>query len=152
MLHERVFKISNLTAALNLIDLAGSEKVADTGSQGQQLKEAKKINSSLSSLSNVITSLSNKVSIVFYGLWSVCMEIRSFILFYLFFLQSQHIPYRNSKLTFLLRDSLGGNSKTLMFININPNKKNVNESINTLRFATTVNNCNIGTARKVIKS
>jgi len=114
-----------LESALNLIDLAGSEKVADTGSQGQQLKEAKKINSSLSSLSNVITSLSNK---------------------------SQHIPYRNSKLTFLLRDSLGGNSKTLMFININPNKKNVNESINTLRFATTVNNCNIGTARKVIKS
>jgi len=114
-----------LQSALNLIDLAGSEKVADTGSQGQQLKEAKKINSSLSSLSNVITSLSNK---------------------------SQHIPYRNSKLTFLLRDSLGGNSKTLMFININPNKKNVNESINTLRFATTVNNCNIGTARKVIKS
>jgi len=114
-----------LESALNLIDLAGSEKVADTGSQGQQLKEAKKINSSLSSLSNVITSLSNK---------------------------SQHVPYRNSKLTFLLRDSLGGNSKTLMFININPNKKNVNESINTLRFATTVNNCNIGTARKVIKS
>lgn len=68
LLHERVFKIYNLTAALNLIDLAGSEKVADTGSQGQQLKEAKKINSSLSSLSNVITSLSNKVSIVFYGL------------------------------------------------------------------------------------
>jgi len=48
-------------------------------------------------------------------------------------------------------DSLGGNSKTLMIVNVNPTKKAVGETINTLRFATTVNKCNIGTAQKVIK-
>ncbi|XP_076816196.1 carboxy-terminal kinesin 2-like [Clavelina lepadiformis] len=111
-------------SSLNLIDLAGSERVAETGSSGTRLKEAQKINGSLSELSNVISSLANK---------------------------DKHIPFRNSKLTFLLMDSLGGNSKTLMLVNVNPTRRATAETINTLRFATTVNKCHIGTAQKVIK-
>ena len=71
------------------------------------------------------------------------------VLFYVF--QESHIPYRNSKLTFLLMNSLGGNSKTLMIINVNPGKRAISETINTLRFATKVNKCNIGTAQKAVK-
>jgi len=109
---------------LNLIDLAGSERISDTGAQGMRLKEAQKINSSLSNLSNVISALANKES---------------------------HVPFRNQKLTFLLKDSLGGNSKTLMIVNVNPVKSATSETLNTLRFATTVNKCNIGTAQKAVK-
>ena len=68
-----------------------------------------------------------------------------------FVLQDSHVPYRNSKLTFLLMDSLGGNSKTLMVVNVNPTKRACGETINTLRFATTVNKCCIGTAQKAVK-
>ncbi|KAG8180369.1 hypothetical protein JTE90_014248 [Oedothorax gibbosus] len=109
---------------LNLVDLAGSERVKDSGSAGNRLTEAKAINKSLSNLGKVIMSLSKK---------------------------ENHIPYRDSKLTHLLANSLGGNSKTLMFVNISPDIENVNESINSLRFATMVNQCNIGTAQKRVK-
>jgi kinesin family protein 3/17 len=94
---------------LHLVDLAGSERQSKTGASGVRLKEATKINLSLSTLGNVISALVDG--------------------------KSTHVPYRNSKLTRLLQDSLGGNSKTLMFANVGPANYNYEESISTLRYA-----------------
>ncbi|GAB1601161.1 kinesin-like protein KIF3A [Argonauta hians] len=99
---------------LHLVDLAGSERQAKTGATGQRLKEATKINLSLSTLGNVISALVDG--------------------------KSSHIPYRNSKLTRLLQDSLGGNSKTVMIANIGPADYNYDETISTLRYANRAKN------------
>lgn len=102
---------------LHLVDLAGSERQSKTGATGQRLKEASKINLSLSTLGNVISALVDG--------------------------RSTHIPYRNSKLTRLLQDSLGGNSKTVMCANIGPANYNYDETISTLRYANRAKNiCN----------
>ncbi|XP_057664341.1 kinesin-like protein Klp68D [Diorhabda carinulata] len=93
---------------LNLVDLAGSERQSKTGATGDRLKEATKINKALSSLGNVIYALAEN---------------------------SAHIPYRDSKLTRFLQDSLGGNSKTIMIANIGPANMNYEETIVTLRYA-----------------
>jgi len=93
---------------LFLVDLAGSEKVGKTGASGQTLEEAKKINKSLSSLGNVINALSDG--------------------------KSMHIPYRDSKLTRILQESLGGNSRTTLIINCSPSSYNDAETMSTLRF------------------
>merc|ERR1712032_1729171 len=94
---------------LNLVDLAGSERQAKTGASGERLKEATKINLSLSTLGNVISAL---------------VDPRR--------AEGGFIPYRNSKLTRLLQDSLGGNSKTLMIANVGPSKYNTDETMSTL--------------------
>lgn len=107
---------------LNLIDLAGSERLSHSQASGDRLKETQSINKSLSCLGDVIYSLGCE--------------------------NSKHVPFRNSKLTYLLQYSLMGNSKTLMFVNISPFKQHFNETINSLRFATKVNSTKIGTAKK----
>ncbi|KAN0077273.1 P-loop containing nucleoside triphosphate hydrolase protein [Tylopilus felleus] len=93
---------------LYLVDLAGSEKVGKTGASGQTLEEAKKINKSLSALGMVINALTDS--------------------------KAKHIPYRDSKLTRILQESLGGNSRTTLIINCSPSAYNEAETLSTLRF------------------
>lgn len=95
---------------LHLVDLAGSERTKKTGSSGIILKEATFINKSLSFLEQVVIALCEK--------------------------KRDHIPYRQSKLTNILRDSLGGNCKTLMIANIWPEPTHLEETVSTLKFAT----------------
>ena len=99
---------------LNMVDLAGSERIAKTGATGDRLKEATKINLSLSTLCHVISSLTDP--------------------------KSTYIPYRDSKLTRLLQDSLGGNTKTVMIANVGPADYNFDETMNTLRYASRAKN------------
>ncbi|RQM07832.1 hypothetical protein DH86_00000699 [Scytalidium sp. 3C] len=99
---------SSKSGQLFLVDLAGSEKVGKTGASGQTLEEAKKINKSLSALGMVINSLTDG--------------------------KSSHVPYRDSKLTRILQESLGGNSRTTLIINCSPSSYNDAETLSTLRF------------------
>ena len=99
---------------LNLVDLAGSERQSKTKATGARLKEATKINLSLSALGNVISSLVEG--------------------------KGKHIPYRDSKLTRLLQDSLGGNTKTIMIAAVSPADYNYEETLSTLRYANRAKN------------
>lgn len=94
---------------LNIVDLAGSERQSKTGATGDRLKEATKINLSLSTLCHVISSLTDA--------------------------KCTYIPYRDSRLTRILQDSLGGNTKTVMIAAMGPADYNVEESLSTLRYA-----------------
>uniref|UniRef100_A0A3B1K1Q5 Kinesin family member 15 n=1 Tax=Astyanax mexicanus TaxID=7994 RepID=A0A3B1K1Q5_ASTMX len=100
------------TSQLNLVDLAGSERQRDTQAEGSRLKEASSINRSLMCLGQVIMAL---------------MDVSNG--------RSRHICYRDSKLTFLLRDSLGGNAKTYIIANVHPGSKCFGETLSTLQFA-----------------
>ena len=93
---------------LNLVDLAGSEKISKTGAVGETLEEAKKINLSLSALGNVIHALTTN---------------------------SEHIPYRDSKLTRILQESLGGNFKTSLIVTCSPHSYHTDETTSSLKFA-----------------
>ncbi|KAI5780178.1 putative kinesin family protein [Peziza echinospora] len=110
---------------LNLVDLAGSERLSHSQASGDRLKETQSINKSLACLGDVIGALGSGKD-------------------------GAHIPYRNSKLTYLLQYSLGGNSKTLMFVMVSPMQAHLSESLTSLKFATKVANTYIGTARKKI--
>jgi kinesin family protein C1 len=131
---------------LNLVDLAGSERLEHSKVEGARLKETQNINKSLSCLGDVINALGSAK-------------------------EGTHIPYRNSKvcfqhsrkhvniqtltriqLTYLLQYSLGGNSKTLMFVMVSPLQAHLQETVTSLKFATKVHNTHIGTAKKSTKS
>lgn len=100
-----------LRGKLSLVDLAGSERLDKSGLEGQHIKETNSINKSLSALGDVIQALVT---------------------------QQSHVPYRNNKLTMLMQDSLGGTAKTLMFVNVSPSSEHVEETVNSLVYATRV--------------
>ena len=100
--------LSCRSGRLYLVDLAGSEKIQKTGASGQTLEEAKMINKSLTTLGKVIMALTDK--------------------------GKKHVPYRESKLTRILSESLGGNSKTCLIVTCSPHGYNDQETLSTLRF------------------
>lgn len=107
--------------SLNLIDLAGSERLGKSQASGQRLKETQAINKSLSALANCIAGIGKKQA---------------------------HVPFRDSKLTFLLKNALSGSSKVLMIANVSPAPSSLPETVCTLRFATNVNNTVVGCSIK----
>ncbi|KAG6672852.1 hypothetical protein I3842_16G080100 [Carya illinoinensis] len=109
-----------LLGNLHLVDLAGSERVDRSEVIGDRLREAQHINKSLSALGDVIFALAQK---------------------------NLHVPYRNSKLTQVLQSSLGGQAKTLMFVQLNPDANSYSESLSTLKFAERVSGVELGAAR-----
>ena len=117
---------TTVQGALNLCDLAGSERVERSGaaSDAQRLKETQAINKSLSCLGDVFASLKGG---------------------------SKHVPFRNSKLTYLLQDCLSGGGKALMFVNLSPTLDSSNESLCSLRFAQRVNQVELGKATKNVQ-
>ncbi|ETN03663.1 hypothetical protein PPTG_15889 [Phytophthora nicotianae INRA-310] len=114
-----------LKGQLNLVDLAGSERASRSNVSGDRLKETQAINKSLSCLADVFNAIGNKAS---------------------------HIPFRNSKLTYLLQSSLSGDGKTLMMVNLSPTLESASESLCSLRFAKQVNQCELGKPKRQIKS
>ncbi|CAN8029066.1 unnamed protein product, partial [Ixodes persulcatus] len=102
---------SVLRGKLSLVDLAGSERLEKSGLEGNYIRETNSINKSLSALGDVIHALAA---------------------------QQSHVPYRNNKLTMLMQDSIGGSAKTLMFVNVSSDVDNVEESVNSLVYATRV--------------
>ncbi|EMS50422.1 Kinesin-4 [Triticum urartu] len=117
---KEIISGSTLRGCLHLVDLAGSERVDKSEAAGERLTEAKHINKSLSALGDVIAALAQK---------------------------SSHVPYRNSKLTQVLQDALGGQAKTLMFVHVNPEADSFGETISTLKFAERVATIELGAAR-----
>lgn len=119
--------ISKVTtqAKLTLVDLAGSERVAKTDASGERLVEAAAINKSLSALGQVFQAIATN---------------------------SPHVPYRNSKLTHVLQDSLGGNSKTCMFVNLSPLEPNISETHSSLLFGKNIRTIELGPATKKVTS
>ncbi|KAM9711840.1 kinesin-like protein KIF7 isoform 2-T2 [Dama dama] len=105
-----------LVSKFHFVDLAGSERVLKTGSTGERLKESIQINSSLLALGNVISALGDAQR------------------------RGSHIPYRDSKITRILKDSLGGNAKTMMIACVSPSSSDFDETLNTLNYASRAQN------------
>ncbi|KAL1546037.1 kinesin-like protein KIN-14S [Salvia divinorum] len=118
---ENIINGQRTRSHLWLVDLAGSERVGRIEVEGERLKESQFINKSLSALGDVISALASKNS---------------------------HVPYRNSKLTHMLQSSLGGDCKTLMFVQISPNSNDLGETLCSLNFASRVRGVEHGPARR----
>eukprot|EP00300_Choanocystis_sp_HF-7_P017837 c19851_g1_i1.p1 GENE.c19851_g1_i1~~c19851_g1_i1.p1 ORF type:complete len:1217 (+),score=220.68 c19851_g1_i1:108-3653(+) len=118
-----------LSSKLHLVDLAGSERVSKSKATGDQLTEARNINKSLSALGDVIAALTARSGN-----------------------SNTHVPYRNSKLTFLLQDSLCGHSRTAMFVNMSPSSDNFWETISTLNFGARAASVELGQVQKHFQS
>jgi len=116
----------SVSGLLSLVDLAGSERVSASMVSGDRLKEAQYINRSLSALGDVVEALKRKKP-------------------------GSHVPYRNSRLTMLLKDSLGGDAKALMFVNVSPCLSQLPETLSSLRFAAKVHACEVGLARRHVE-
>lgn len=116
---------TEVEGTLSLVDLAGSERLSRSNATGDRLKEAQAINKSLSSLADVFQALAKK---------------------------SNHVPYRNSKLTYVLQPALSGDGKTLMMVNLSPTYMSLDESLCSLRFAQNVSQCELGAPARQIKS
>ncbi|XP_059908969.1 kinesin-like protein KIFC3 [Gadus macrocephalus] len=116
---------SKTTGKLNLVDLAGSERVWKSGAEGERLKEAQNINRSLLALGDVIQALRGNQT---------------------------HIPFRNSRLTYLLQDSLGKGNKTAMVVQVSALESNVGETLCSLKFAQKVCRVELGPAARKIES
>ncbi|NWH73659.1 KIF27 protein, partial [Piaya cayana] len=108
--------VQMIASKFRFVDLAGSERVAKTGSTGEHFREAIQINSGLFALGNVITALGDPKR------------------------RSVHIPYRDAKITRILKDSLGGNAKTVMITCISPSSSDFDESLNSLKYANRAKN------------
>lgn len=123
----------SFSARLQLVDLAGSERLAKTDATGDRLKEAQHINKSLSALGDVIAALGSAQQAKSSGKAATA---------------APHVPYRNSKLTFLLMDALAGGSKVLMFVNASPATYNASETHCSLTFAARCRNVALGQAKR----
>jgi len=110
---------------LNLVDLAGSERLKRSGATGAAAKETAAINKSLSALVDVFDAISKKRS---------------------------HVPFRNSKLTYLMQSCLSGHGKTMMIVNVSPTTASGGETLCSLRFAKQVNQTELGRAKKHVSS
>nr|GEZ98852.1 kinesin-like protein KIN-14S [Tanacetum cinerariifolium] len=121
VLGENLVNGKRTVSRIWLVDLAGSERAGKTGADAMRLKEASCINLSLSTLGEVIFALATKKS---------------------------YIPYRRSKLTRVLQSSLGGDCKTLMFVQISPSLADLGETLSSLRFARRARGVELGPARK----
>jgi len=108
---------TELHGALHLVDLAGSERLDKSGATGDRLRETQNINKSLSSLADVFMAKAER---------------------------RPHVPFRNSKLTYLMEPCLSGQGKTLMMVNVAPEGSNSHETLCSLRFASQVNQCDTG--------
>jgi chromosome segregation ATPase len=109
------------SSRLCLVDLAGSERTSRSGAEGNQLKEAQTINKSLSSVGDMLHALQHKAA---------------------------HVPYRNSKLTFVLQDTLSGSAKVLSSVQVSPAETNAQESLRTLEFAARVAQISMGSVER----
>jgi len=133
---------------LSLVDLAGSERVEKSGATGERLREAQHINRSLSALGDVVEALTRRRQNTTRSGTGVAGSAGTVCDCASGAGAAIHIPYRNSRLTMLLKDSLGGESKALMFVNVSPCMQHLGETLSSLRFAAKVHACEVGVATR----